>query len=66
MSITIISATIILTIIISTTIIIIIISIIIIITRRCSNSLVSIKSDLFASTQFSQLTFKSAPTNQLR
>ena len=58
MSITIISATIILTIIIiiSTTII----------TRRCSNSLVSIKSDLFASTQFSQLTFKSAPTNQLR
>ena len=55
MSITIISATIII-IIISTTII----------TRRCSNSLVSIKSDLFASTQFSQLTFKSAPTNQLR
>ena len=59
MSISIISATIILT------IIIIIISTTII-TRRCSNSLVSIKSDLFASTQFSQLTFKSAPTNQLR
>ena len=57
MSITIISATIILTIIIISTTII---------TRRCSNSLVSIKSDLFASTQFSQLTFKSAPTNQLR